>query len=143
MVLTRAAVWWLLKSEKDVRYVNEKHKTWIRRDSVPRIFDSQEAKRGGSQTTVRENNKIVGKKITGGYDLKQHKPRFEQEFSKSVNRRMQATLQQLQDVAGMAAKRNTYIISWETLKEQNIWEVQAQIDNIKMYPEEIGGESMD
>jgi hypothetical protein len=47
--------------------------------------------------TIRENIKMSAKESLGYYELKQHKPWFDEEYSKSLDQRKQSELQWLQD----------------------------------------------
>jgi hypothetical protein len=47
--------------------------------------------------TIRENIKITAKECIGHCEARRHKPWFDEECSKSVDRRKQAKLQWLQD----------------------------------------------
>jgi hypothetical protein len=50
-----------------------------------------------TRETIRKNTKISAKESLGFYELKQHKPWFDEGHSKLLDRRKQAKLQWLQD----------------------------------------------
>jgi hypothetical protein len=61
-----------------------------------------------SWDAIRENIKISAKDRIGHFEAKRHKPLFDEEFSKLVDRRKQAKLQWLQDPSVV----NEYIWRW-------------------------------